>query len=142
MIFPVILCGGTGSRLWPLSRKSMPKQFASIDDDSTLFQDVVKRTSSEMFNKPLIVTSTEYRFIVAQQLHQQNIEPLSIILEPSPRNTAPSVLAAAQFLTQIEPSAMMLVMPSDHSIPDKESFCRAIKEGKKKPRQVLLSHSA
>ena len=91
-IFPVILCGGTGSRLWPLSRKSFPKQFLSIcsENGKSLLQQTYERVSSfENINSPIIICNEEHRFIVAEQMRGINIVPSAIILEPYGRNTAP-----------------------------------------------------
>ncbi len=122
-ITPVLLCGGSGSRLWPLSRKSYPKQFVSLIGDQTLFQASASRLAG--FDKPLIVTGSDFRFIVTEQLAAIGIDPGAILLEPTGRNTAPAVLAAALYLHAQDPEAMMLVCPSDHLIPDADSFLAA-----------------
>ena len=123
-ITPVILCGGSGSRLWPLSRKSYPKQFVPLLGDQTLFQASASRLSS--LANPLIVTGSDFRFIVAEQLTAIGIDPGAILLEPEGRNTAPAVLAAALHLNAQDPDSIMLVCPSDHLIPDSDSFLAAI----------------
>ena len=119
-ITPVLLCGGTGSRLWPLSRKSYPKQFVPLLGDDTLFQASARRLAS--FENPLIVTGSDFRFIVTEQLAAIGIDPGAILLEPEGRNTAPAVLAAALYLQEKDPDAIMLVCPSDHLIPDVDQF--------------------
>jgi len=119
-ITPVLLCGGTGSRLWPLSRKSYPKQFVPLLGDDTLFQASARRLAS--FESPLIVTGSDFRFIVTEQLAAIGIDPGAILLEPKGRNTAPAVLAAALYLHEKDPDAVMLVCPSDHLIPDVDQF--------------------
>jgi len=119
-ITPVLLCGGSGSRLWPLSRKSYPKQFVPLLGDDTLFQASARRLAS--FENPLIVTGSDFRFIVAEQLAAIGIDPGAILLEPEGRNTAPAVLAAALYLQEQDPDAIMLVCPSDHLIPDVDQF--------------------
>lgn len=119
-ITPVLLCGGSGSRLWPLSRKSYPKQFVPLLGDDTLFQASARRLAS--FENPLIVTGSDFRFIVAEQLAAIGIDPGAILLEPQGRNTAPAVLAAALYLHAKDPDAVMLVCPSDHLIPDVDQF--------------------
>ena len=119
-ITPVLLCGGSGSRLWPLSRKSYPKQFVPLLGDDTLFQASARRLAS--FENPLIVTGSDFRFIVTEQLAAIGIDPGAILLEPEGRNTAPAVLAAALYLQEKDPDAIMLVCPSDHLIPDVDQF--------------------
>lgn len=121
-ISSVILCGGSGTRLWPLSRKSYPKQFSSLVGDESLFQASAKRLSGDGFSAPIVVTGSDFRFIVTEQLAEVGIEPASILIEPAARNTAPAILAAALDLSARDPEALMLVAPSDHVIPDAERF--------------------
>ncbi|MDB9918952.1 mannose-1-phosphate guanylyltransferase/mannose-6-phosphate isomerase [Amylibacter sp.] len=127
-ITPVILCGGSGSRLWPLSRKSYPKQFVPLIGDKTLFQDSTNRFTGEQFKNPIIVTNSDYRFIVSEQLHEVGIDPGAILIEPEGRNTAPAILAAALFEYRKDPDAILIVAPSDHVINDTVAFQSAIKE--------------
>ena len=117
-ITPVILAGGAGTRLWPVSRKSFPKQFASIMGHESLFQATARRFSAPQFEAPLIVTNTDFRFIVADQLEQSGVSGATIIVEPVGRNTAPAILAAAQVIAARDPQGMILVGPSDHLIDD------------------------
>lgn len=114
-LYPVILSGGSGTRLWPLSRSSYPKQFLKLNSDKTLLQETIARVNnSEIFHAPLMVSNKEHRFIVAEQLRIMGVKPLDILLEPMGRNTAPAILAAALRLTTEDPEALMLVLPSDH----------------------------
>ncbi|MCT4369437.1 mannose-1-phosphate guanylyltransferase/mannose-6-phosphate isomerase [Yangia mangrovi] len=130
-ITPVILCGGSGTRLWPVSRKSYPKQFARLVDDTSLFQATAERLSgSACFTKPVVVTNSDFRFVVTEQLSAIGIDPGAILIEPEGRNTAPAVLAAALHLSRKDPEAAMLVAPSDHRIPDRESFRAAVENGR------------
>ncbi|MGH1368394.1 MAG: mannose-1-phosphate guanylyltransferase/mannose-6-phosphate isomerase [Maritimibacter sp.] len=129
MITPVLLCGGSGTRLWPLSRKSYPKQFVPLVGDETLFQATSKRLSGPDFAAPLILTNADFRFIVTEQLVGAGIDPGAILIEPEGRNTAPAVLAAAIFLAARDPDALMLVAPSDHVVPDGAAFRAAVKAG-------------
>ena len=122
LIYPVILCGGSGTRLWPLSRQSMPKQFLNLIGENSLFQQAALRVSGAEFENPLVITSNEYRFIAAQQLADIGVVPNSLVLEPSAKNTAPAILAAAQTLYAKDADAMLLVMPSDHYIPDNKAL--------------------
>ena len=110
-IYPVILCGGSGTRLWPLSRRSMPKQFLSLAGEHSLFQQAAKRASAPGLGKPLIITSNEYRFIAAQQLIDMGIKFNDLLLEPSAQNTAPAILAAAAKLFADDPDSIMMVIP-------------------------------
>ena len=122
VIHPVILCGGSGTRLWPLSRKSYPKQFARLLGDESLFQASARRFKAPGYAAPLIVTGDPFRFIVTEQLAAAEIAPQGILIEPEGRNTAPAILAAALALAKSDPDALMLVAPSDHVISDAEGF--------------------
>ena len=93
-ITPVLMAGGSGTRLWPVSRKSFPKQFAALIGDETLFQASARRLSNEHFTNPVVMTNSDFRFIVAEQLEQASITPGRIVIEPAGRNTAPAILAA------------------------------------------------
>lgn len=128
-ITPVLLCGGSGTRLWPLSRKSYPKQFADLLGGDTLFQRSAQRLSGPGFGAPMVVTNADFRFIVTEQLTGVGIDPAAILIEPSGRNTAPAVLAAALWLAKSDPDALMLVAPSDHVVPDAEAFQAAVGAG-------------
>jgi len=123
LIHPVLLCGGSGTRLWPLSRKSYPKQFIPLVGDTSLFQTSAQRLSGAGFASPVIVTGADFRFIVTEQLSQVGIEAGSILIEPSARNTAPAILAAA---LSVGDDALILVAPSDHVIPDAARFRDAV----------------
>lgn len=116
-IYPVVLCGGVGSRLWPLSRSNSPKQFQQVDptDVHSFFQATVKRHRGDLFHDPVVSVSTKYLPTVVQQLADMNINA-SIIAEPVSRNTGPAVLASAFHLNETDPSAVMAVLPSDHVI--------------------------
>ena len=128
-ITPVILCGGSGTRLWPLSRKSYPKQFSRLLGETTLFQQSAQRVGGEGFEKPVILTNSDFRFIVTEQLQEVGIDPKAVLIEPEPRNTAPAILAAALFLAKNDPKALMLVLPSDHVVPDHQTFTKTVQAG-------------
>ena len=129
MITPVLLCGGSGTRLWPLSRKSYPKQFADLLGQESLFQSSARRLSGENFAAPLVITGADFRFIVTEQLAVAGIDPGAVLIEPEGRNTAPAVLAAALWLSKNAPGSLMLVAPSDHVLPDPQAFRSALKTG-------------
>jgi len=125
-IHPVLLCGGSGTRLWPLSRKSYPKQFSSLTGDQSLFQASARRLAGEGFAAPIVVTGSDFRFIVTEQLASVEVAPAAILIEPEARNTAPAILAAALALRANDGDALMLVAPSDHVIPDAARFRDAV----------------
>ncbi len=129
MITPVLLCGGSGTRLWPLSRRSYPKQFAPLLGAESLFQASARRLSGAGFAAPLVVTNAEFRFIVTEQLSAIGIDPGAVLIEPEGRNTAPAVLAAALHLAKTDPDALMLVAPSDHVIPETKAFHGVLEAG-------------
>jgi mannose-1-phosphate guanylyltransferase / mannose-6-phosphate isomerase len=126
LIYPVLLCGGSGTRLWPLSRKSYPKQFSPLIGEQSLFQASALRLSGAGYAPPVVVTAEAFRFIVAEQLDTAGIRPGAILIEPAGRDTAPAILAAALHLAAKDPGAMMLVAPSDHVIPDADRFSATV----------------
>lgn len=125
-IHPLLLCGGSGTRLWPLSRKSHPKQFARLTGDESLFQASARRLSGPGFAAPMVITGSDFRFVVTEQLAAVGIAPEAILIEPVARNTAPAIGAAALALEARAPGAVMLVAPSDHVIPDAGRFREAV----------------
>lgn len=131
-IYPVLLAGGSGTRLWPLSRKSYPKQFSKLIGEITLFQTSAQRlTSSDIieFAPHITLTNSEYRFIVAEQLQEIGIDPGPILIEPEAKNTAAAILSASLYARSVDKDAIMLVAPSDHIIPDTTYFHESIKVG-------------
>lgn len=131
-VYPILLAGGSGTRLWPLSRKSYPKQFSKLIGDATLFQSSAKRLTSSNtleFASHITLTNSDYRFIIGEQLQEVGIDPGPILIEPEARNTAPAILAASIFAHSRDESAILLVAPSDHVIPDTDDFHAAIKVG-------------
>ncbi|MBV6634427.1 MULTISPECIES: mannose-1-phosphate guanylyltransferase/mannose-6-phosphate isomerase [Mameliella] len=129
MIFPVLLCGGSGTRLWPLSRKSYPKQFADVVGEESLFQASARRFTGEGFAAPLVVTGDPFRFIVTEQLDEIGLDPAGILIEPEGRNTAPAAAAAALFALAQDADAMILLVPSDHAISQPGLFRDAVLAG-------------
>ncbi|CUH49062.1 mannose-1-phosphate guanylyltransferase/mannose-6-phosphate isomerase [Ruegeria atlantica] len=130
MIYPVILCGGSGTRLWPSSRRAYPKQFVSFDGHQSLFQNVLSRLSGPEFDAPIFLTNEDFRFLVEDQAAALGLSDGRVILEPAARNTAPAILAAALSLEEI-PDALMLVAPSDHLVHDTQAFLDAVAVGAK-----------
>ena len=122
LIHPVLLCGGSGTRLWPLSRKSHPKQFVKLLGEESLFQASAHRLSGAGFAAPSVVTGSDFRFVVVEQLAAIEIEPQIILIEPLARDTAAAVCAAAVALDAKNGDSLMLVSPSDHVITDVERF--------------------
>jgi len=127
MIHPVILSGGSGTRLWPMSRALYPKQLLSLVGEQSLLQQTVLRVAGQQeFAAPVIVANEEHRFIIAEQLRAIDVQPRTLLLEPIGRNTAPAAAVAALCLGESDPDAVMLVLPSDHTIGDPATFRAAV----------------
>lgn len=126
-IVPVILCGGSGTRLWPLSRASYPKQFAQLVGARSLFQQAAARLSGPDFAAPIVVTTDAFRFIVTEQLAAMEIDPGAILIEPEGRDTAAAVLAATLHAAETAEGALVLVAPSDHLIPEADAFAATLR---------------
>ncbi len=130
MIIPVILAGGSGTRLWPLSRQLYPKQLIDLYNDNTMLQNTVIRLENiETAGSPIVVCNEEHRFMTAEQLRKIGIEPGAIILEPVGRNTAPAIAAAALKAVEIEQDSVLLVLPADHVVEKTENFRAAVAAG-------------
>tara|TARA_Y100001978_G_C23700791_1_gene440754 strand:- start:2 stop:1435 length:1434 start_codon:yes stop_codon:yes gene_type:complete len=131
-IIPVILCGGSGTRLWPLSRESFPKQYLSLNlsSNKTLLQETQERINelSNLLN-PILICNEDHRFIVAEQMREINVKPLSIMLEPFGRNTAPAITLAAIKALEHNNNPTLIVLSSDHEIKRREAFLEVIKKG-------------
>ncbi|MCD9511862.1 mannose-1-phosphate guanylyltransferase/mannose-6-phosphate isomerase [Photobacterium phosphoreum] len=125
-IMPVIMAGGTGSRLWPLSRAHCPKQFLSLLDTHTMLQNTLLRVDKLDICQPIIICNSEHRFMVAEQLRDLNIIPNGIILEPFGRNTAPAIALAAFKAINNNDDPLLLVLPADHVIKDEENFHKSV----------------
>lgn len=141
-VVPIILAGGSGTRLWPLSRKSFPKQFNEIVGDHTLLQQAAMRVQSSSnvrFTSPIVITNESYRFIVLQQLSDIGCKPLATLIEPSAKNTAAAILAASLYVSNLNPNAIALVVSSDHTIQNVEAFHEAVEIGlqKVKDNQII-----
>ncbi len=126
IIQPVILSGGSGTRLWPLSRESYPKQFLPLAGQLTMLQATWQRVAPIASRGPLVIANEEHRFVAAEQLQQVGAAPAAIILEPVGRNTAPAIAVAALEATRDGADALLLVLPSDHVITDEAAFRSAV----------------
>lgn len=131
-IYPILLAGGAGTRLWPLSRKSYPKQFLKLIGEKTLFQNCALRLTSSneiKFQQHITLTNSDFRFIIEQQLQEVGIDPGPILIEPEQKNTAAAILTASVFTQSRDENAILIVAPSDHVIPNTDYFHQAIKTG-------------
>ena len=126
-IVPVILCGGSGTRLWPLSRESYPKQFLRLNGNSSLLQQTLRRCTGFGSSPPVLLTHEDARFLVAEQVRETGINDAVLILEPHRRGTAPAITSAALYLVRQSEDALMLVLPSDHVIEDSDAFLDAVR---------------
>lgn len=131
-VYPVLLAGGSGTRLWPLSRKSYPKQFSNLIGENTLFQSSAQRLiSSDILEcaPHITLTNADFRFIIGEQLQEIGIDPGPILIEPAAKNTAAAILAASIFAQSKDSNAILLIAPSDHLIPETHDFHEVIKIG-------------
>ena len=131
LITPVIICGGTGTRLWPLSRESQPKQFIPLAGGASTFQQVLARVADPaIFGRPIVVTNVEFRFTVADQL-QRSGTAADIVLEPAGRDSGPAIAVAAELASRHDREALLLVLAADHIVHDAAGFRRACQEALK-----------
>ncbi len=128
VVRPIILSGGAGTRLWPVSRLAFPKQLLPIAADQSMLQVTALRTSGSHFAAPIIVGEEEHRFFIKDQLERSNLTPAAIILEPVPRNTAPAIALAANWVSENCGDELLLILPSDHVIRDEAGFRQAIEK--------------
>ncbi|KNH14427.1 mannose-1-phosphate guanyltransferase [Vibrio lentus] len=130
MLLPVIMAGGSGSRLWPLSRTHYPKQFISLISDNTMLQDTIARLDGIEHKSPFLICNEEHRFIVAEQLRKQNLSHSGIVLEPVGRNTAPAIALAALQAVKEGDDPLLLVLAADHVIKNQVEFVAAVEKAK------------
>ncbi len=136
IIRPVVLSGGSGTRLWPLSRSARPKQFLSLEGRGpSLFQQTLHRLAAPLFDAPCIICNHEHRFLAAEQAREAGVTPQEIILEPQGRNTAPAALVAALHAAGEDPHRLVLLLPSDHAVEDVHAFADAVAAGVDAARQ-------
>ncbi len=142
MIIPIILAGGIGSRLWPLSREHYPKQLLTLFGENSLLQETIKRVEAlpESVN-PIVICNKQYRFLVAEQMLEMGIETPNLILEPIGRNTAPAIAMAAFLAQKLHPdqNPLLLILPADHIIPEQDVFMAAIQHSVKLSRDHLVT---
>ena len=136
-IHPVILCGGSGTRLWPSSRKAFPKQFSSLVGSESLYKQTLRRLSGPQYDQPIILTNTDFRFIAQQQAEEIGLTDCHIVLEPMARDTAPAILAAA-LLKEDSPDDLLLIAPSDHLIEKPDVFQSAVETAAKAANEGSL----
>jgi mannose-1-phosphate guanylyltransferase/mannose-6-phosphate isomerase len=128
LLIPVIMCGGAGTRLWPVSRETMPKQFVPLVDERSTFQQVLRRIGDDaLYARPIVVTNADFRFIVAEQMRECGIAG-DIVLEPSRRDSAMAVAVAAVLAGARDPAAIVIVMAADHVVRDQDAFANACRE--------------
>ena len=127
LITPIILAGGSGTRIWPLSRDEKPKQFLSLLDKLSLLQLTANRLKNKIFIEPIIITGEAHRFIVHEQLNMMGIQNCRIILEPFPKNTAAAISVAAMYVEKNDLPNTLLILPSDHFIDNNDNFIKSIK---------------
>lgn len=125
-IFPVVLSGGSGTRLWPVSRKSFPKQFWPLISEQSLLAETALRAAGQKFAPPIVVTNQDHRFVVAEQLRDAGIKDPQILLEPVGRNSAPAIAAAALLVAETDPEAVLWIMAADAAIRDREALETAV----------------
>jgi mannose-1-phosphate guanylyltransferase / mannose-6-phosphate isomerase len=123
------MCGGSGTRLWPVSRQSYPKQFADLFPGGSLLQRTLERIAGQGYAEPLLLTNQEFRFIVAEQAAAAGCKEARIVIEPMGRNTAPAVCVAARMVAETDPEGVLLVLPSDHLLTETDAFHAAVAVG-------------
>lgn len=138
MIVPVIMAGGSGTRLWPLSRSNFPKQFLSLDGDKTMLQNTLTRLNNFQHSPPVLICNEEHRFIAAEQIRQISVTHNGIILEPFGRNTAPAIALAAFKMAKQAKDSILLVLAADHLIQDEQEFADKVKIAKVLAEQNYL----
>ncbi|MFT2099739.1 mannose-1-phosphate guanylyltransferase/mannose-6-phosphate isomerase [Marinomonas sp. 2405UD66-6] len=126
MFIPAIMAGGSGTRLWPLSRKEFPKQFLSLTSEESLLQQTLERLEGTSHSSPILLASEKHRFLVAEQLRQSKIAKSKIVLEPFGRNTAPAIAIASFMAASSSPENVLLILPADHNVIDINGFQKAV----------------
>src|SRR3954471_4245559 len=128
LLTPVVMCGGAGTRLWPLSRESMPKQFVPLIGETSTFQQLLERIADrDLFARPIVITSADFRFVVAEQLRECGVEA-DIVLEPARRDSGPAVAVASVIAAARDPQSILLVLASDHVVTKIDAFRSACRK--------------
>src|ERR1700761_7975948 len=126
-IVPVILSGGSGTRLWPVSRESFPKQLWPLVSKRTMMQETALRAAAPAFTPPIVVCNNEHRFLIAEQLRAAGVDEARILLEPVGRNSAPAIAAAAMLVAEDDPDTILWIMAADSSIADEVALQSAVR---------------
>ena len=126
MLVPVLLSGGVGSRLWPVSREGRPKQFLPMSGALSMLQSTCQRVDAAAPSPPIVVCNEEHRFLVAEQLREIGVSPQALVLEPEGRNTAPAIALAAFQALSVNSDSVLLVLPADHHMSDVDAFVAAL----------------
>jgi mannose-1-phosphate guanylyltransferase/mannose-6-phosphate isomerase len=134
-IIPVLMCGGSGTRLWPVSRSSEPKQFHALAGQSSLFQQTVQRFRTEQYAEPIIVVNTSHRDLALREIGQLSTGAARLLVEPCVRSTGPAIAAAAALIAEEDPDRLMLVAPSDHIMEQADLFSQAVAQAAQAARQ-------
>ncbi len=137
-MIPVILSGGSGSRLWPLSRAMYPKQFLAMNSEYSMFQETLRRVDGLDHQDPIVICNADHRFLAAEKLRELGRTPQSIILEPMGRNTAPAIAVTALAALKSSEDPILLVLPADHTIRDRDNFHKAISQAEKLAKDGAL----
>ncbi len=137
-IHPVVLSGGSGTRLWPMSRASLPKQLLALNGPRTMIQDTVLRANVPGAVPPILLCGEDHRFLVAEQMQALGVTPRAIVLEPMGRNTAPAAAVAALMVSEDDPSGVILLLPSDHVVTDEAAFRLAVDRAAAAARQGFV----
>ena len=137
-VVPFVLCGGVGTRLWPVSREGFPKQFNKLVGAESLFQQACRRLSGHLFTDLCIIANDRHRFLVADQLEEIHVKARATVLEPFGRNTAPAACIAALLVAESDPNGLVLLAPADHVIADGDAFAHAVERGIKAATEGAL----
>jgi mannose-1-phosphate guanylyltransferase/mannose-6-phosphate isomerase len=141
-VVPVIMSGGSGTRLWPLSTPDRPKQFHAFNSDASMIQETALRTSGEGpvdFLPPLVVCANRHRVLVADHMAEAGITPSAVVLEPVPRNTAPVAVIASELVAELHPGALVLLVAADHVIADRDGFVAAVAQAAETARDHIVT---
>jgi mannose-1-phosphate guanylyltransferase / mannose-6-phosphate isomerase len=139
LIHPVIMSGGAGSRLWPLSRQLYPKQLLPLAGERTMIQETAERVRGAHYAPPLVVCNQEHRFLIAEQLRERGIKDPTIVLEPTGRNTGPVAAVASLLLAEKDPAALVLLMPADHVVENRTAFTDAVETAAAAAREGAIA---